>query len=111
MSERLALVTGGICGILMVFIAFGTVAFASGTRGGEYVLMRSVAPGLWQTVVLSKFLTQREPGLGGLALLYLVGTVIGGTIFGLSANHGWLASRLSGSPSRAAAAGGCPVGR
>jgi hypothetical protein len=99
MSERLALVTGGICGILMVLLGFGGVTFASGTRVGEYVLMLSTAPGLWQTVVLYKFLTRRERGLGALAMLYLVGSVIGGTLFAISANHGWLAARLTGSPS------------
>jgi len=69
MSERIALITGGICGILMILLGFGGVTFASGTRVGEYVLMLSTAPGLWQTVVLYKFLTRRERGLGALAML------------------------------------------
>jgi len=103
MSERIALITGGICGILMILLGFGGVTFASGTRVGEYVLMLSTAPGLWQTVVLYKFLTRRERGLGALAMLYLVGSVIGGTLFAISANHGWLAARLTGSPSTLAA--------
>src|SRR6202171_5684531 len=103
MSERIALITGGICGILMILLGFGGVTFASGTRVGEYVLMLSTAPGLWQTVVLYKFLTRRERGLGALAMLYLVGSVIGGTLFAISANHGWLAARLAGSPSTLAA--------
>jgi hypothetical protein len=98
MSERLALVTGGICGVLMVLLGFGGVTFASDTRIGEYVLMLSTAPGLWQSVVLYKYLTRREPGLGALAMLYLVGSVISGTLFAISANHGWLAARLTGSP-------------
>jgi hypothetical protein len=103
MSERIALITGGIAGILMVLIGFGAVTVASGTRAGEFVLMLSIPPGLWQTVVLYKFLNRREPGLGALAMLYLIGSVIGGTIFAISANHGWLAARLSGSPSTLAA--------
>lgn len=83
----------------MVFLAFGAVTVASSTRGGEYVLILSTAPSLWWSVALYKYLNRHEPGVGGLATPFLVGSVIGGTIFAISANHGWLAFRLHGSPS------------
>jgi hypothetical protein len=94
MSERLALRSGGFCGIVYVLLAFGAVTFASGSRIGEFMLEVSVLPALWWVVALRSHLNRSEGGPGGLSMLFLVGYVLAGALaLAQSANNALLAIR------------------
>ena len=89
MSEKLVLKSGGVAGIAYVLVAFGAVTFASGTRVGEAMLQLSVIPTLWWVVSLQRHLGKKE---GALAMLFLVGYVLGGAlVLAQSANNALLA--------------------
>lgn len=100
MSEKLALRSGGLCGIAYVLLAFGAVTFASGSRVGEFLLQLSVLPALWWVVALRGHLNRGEGGPGGLSMLFLVGYVLaGGLTLAQSANNALLAVRPPSSAS------------
>ena len=94
MSDRMALRSGGIAGIVYILLAFGAVTFASGSRLGEFLLQLSAVPGLWWVVALSGYLRKREGGMGGLSTLFLIGYLVSGAVFYLqTANNAMLAAR------------------
>lgn len=100
MSERLALQSGGLCGIAYVVLAFGAVTFASGSRLGEFLLQLSVLPALWWVVALRGHLNRGEGGPGGLSMLFLVGYVLAAALaLAQSANNALLAIRPPSSAS------------
>jgi hypothetical protein len=100
MSERLALRSGGLCGIAYVVLAFGAVTFASGSRLGEFLLQLSIVPALWWVVALRGHLNRGEGGPGGLSMLFLVGYVLAGALaLAQSANNALLAVRPPNSAS------------
>ena len=94
MSDATQLRSGGIAGIVFILLAFGAVTFASGSRTGEFMLQLSSLPALWFTIAVWVYLRQREGGAGGLAMLFLVGSLVSDAVFVIvSANNAMLAAR------------------